>query len=126
MEALSISNYEFYPQLPLYVLFPEQELLHGHDCSDCGNPFLCEGHCAVGNNQQCEECEIASKRVKPSTNRERLLDYLDDQAVIEEVKLRVAQEVNIKPLSLFSSETEASKYESKYSKPVALRWRVRD
>lgn len=82
---------EWHHQLPYYELFAGQEL-HQHECSACGNAFLCEDrHCELGD-KGCEECEIASKRVTPSTNRERLFDCLDDQGVIEEIKLQIDRE----------------------------------
>src|ERR1035441_1277338 len=92
MELLSVvSNYEAYHQLPYYELVAEQELIHQHECSACGKTFLCEDrHCG---DKGCEQCEVASKRITPSTNRERLLDCLDDQAVIEEIKLRISSRI---------------------------------
>jgi hypothetical protein len=117
---------------------PETELGHQHNCDVCDSPFLCEGrHWEPWGKQVCEESEIASGRSKAVANREQLSDCIDDQAVIEQIKLRVAQEVafessqgendNRKPWGgLFSSATRSSReYAPKYSKPV-LRRRVCD
>lgn len=86
----------------------------------------------------CEVVTIETTSGGVVTNRERLLDCLDDQAVIEEIKLQIDREAALEGIllesdglqrwgRLFSSETgDPRDYESKYSKPVPLRWRVCD
>ena len=37
-------------------------ITHQHTC-DCGNGFLCAGECKVGDNQPCEDCEIAANKL---------------------------------------------------------------
>lgn len=76
---------------PEWKSWVEQNLIrHEHICDDCNEVFGCEGqHCESGNAQVCEECEIAAKRDEAATSRARLLDNLDDQAVIEEIKMRL-------------------------------------
>jgi hypothetical protein len=72
------------------TLLTELIAAHVHTC-DCGVVFACEGHCESGDGQQCEYCEVWSMSHDRGTNAQKLADYLDDQAVIEEVKDRIAQ-----------------------------------
>lgn len=66
---------------------------HCHTC-DCGTVFACEvEHRGPGDEQQCEYCEVWSMSYGRSTNKQRLADCIDDQAVIEEVKLLAVQDI---------------------------------
>ena len=139
MELLStITNYHYH-QVPSCELFTEQEFpIHQHACDGCGKAFECEVENCEVDKQVCEECEIASKKVKASTSRERFRDCLDDQAVIEETKLRVAQEAAFERSQNENDDHEPwggivlpggqkhQRYAPKYSKPVLLRRRVCD
>jgi len=65
--------------------FRSVENAHCHTC-DCGSAFVCEMGCGPEEEQQCEYCEVWNLSHNRGSNKQRLADYLDDQAVIEELR----------------------------------------
>lgn len=66
---------------------------HSHTC-DCGTVFACEMDCRPEAEQQCEYCEVWNLSLNRGTSKQRLADHLDDQIVIDEVRMRAAQRGN--------------------------------
>jgi len=64
---------------------------HNHSCDCCGSVFTCEMECKPATEQYCEYCAVWMMGNGRSTNKQRLADYLDDQVVIEEVRLQAAK-----------------------------------
>jgi len=65
--------------------------VHNHSCDCCGTVFACEMQCKPATEQYCEYCEVWAISHGRITNKQKLADHLDDQVVIEEISLRVAQ-----------------------------------
>ncbi len=64
--------------------------VHNHICDCCGSVFICEMRCKPATEQYCEYCAVWMMGNGRSTNKQRLADCIDDQAVIEEIKLLAA------------------------------------
>lgn len=63
---------------------------HNHSCDCCGSVFGCEMQCKPATEQYCEYCDVWMMGNGRSTNKQRLADCIDDQSVIEQVKLLAA------------------------------------
>lgn len=77
---------------------PRITTAHSHTCN-CGDAFVCEGRCRPDDEQHCEHCEVWSMSHGRSTNKQKLADYLDDQVIIEQVRLQAVQKEVAETLS---------------------------